>query len=89
MEKPESFPGPESAFQRNQFWKVFQQCLSGLKPRQAAVFLAKEIHDMSNEAICNQFSITPTNAWVLMHRARLSLIQCLKTSWVDNGKRKC
>lgn len=44
---------------------------------------------MSNEDICNQFTITPTNAWVLLHRARLSLIKCLKAHWINNGKNKC
>ncbi|MEK7301692.1 MAG: sigma-70 family RNA polymerase sigma factor, partial [Pseudomonadota bacterium] len=51
-EMPKAFPNPEWAFQQQQFWDVFQNCLSGLKPRQAEVFLAKEIHGMSNEEIC-------------------------------------
>ncbi len=83
IEKPDAFPSPESAFQRKEFWEIFQKCLSGLKSRQAEIFLAKEIHDMSSEDICKQFSITPTNIWVIMHRARLSLIKCLKIHWKD------
>lgn len=83
IDKPETFPNPESAFQQKQFWKVFQDCLSGLKSRQAEVFLAKEIHGMSNEEICKHFSLNPTNVWVLMHRARLSLHKCLKIHWID------
>lgn len=83
IDKPESFPDPESVFQQKQFWKVFQDCLSGLRPRQAEVFLAKEIHGMSNEEICKHFSLNPTNVWVLMHRARLSLHKCLKIHWID------
>ncbi|MCC7135037.1 MAG: sigma-70 family RNA polymerase sigma factor [Nitrosomonas sp.] len=83
IEKPDAFPNPESAFQQKEFWKIFQQCLSGLKPRQAEVFLAKEIHGMSNEDICKDFALSPTNVWVIMHRARLSLIKCLKINWID------
>lgn len=82
IDKPQTFPNPDTAFQQKEFWKVFQQCLSGLKPRQAEVFLAKEIHGMSNEEICKNFLLNPTNVWVLMHRARLSLHKCLKTHWV-------
>jgi RNA polymerase sigma-70 factor (ECF subfamily) len=80
---PDAFTNPESAFQKKEFWKVFQKCLSGLKPRQAEVFFAKEIYGMSNDEICKCFSITPTNGWVLLHRARLSLIKCLKTNGID------
>ncbi|MCB1937395.1 MAG: sigma-70 family RNA polymerase sigma factor [Nitrosomonas sp.] len=87
IEKPEPFPDPESTFQQKQFWKIFQQCLAGLKPRQAEVFIAKEIHGMNNEEICKQLTITPTNAWVLIHRARLSLIKCLKAHWIEKGKK--
>lgn len=83
IDKPEIFPDPESVFQQKQFWKVFQDCLSGLKPRQAEVFLAKEIHGMSNEEICKSFSLNPTNVWILMHRARLSLHECLKIHWLN------
>ncbi len=81
IEKPEVFPSPESALKQKEFWKVFQHCLSGLNTKQAEVFLAKEIHGMSNAEICKDFSITPTNSWVLTHRARLSLSSCLKKYW--------
>lgn len=83
IEKPEAFPNPESALQQKDFWQVFQHCLSGLKEKQAEVFLAKEIYGMSNAKICKDFSITPTNVWVLTHRARLSLSRCLKNHWKD------
>ncbi|GJL74552.1 sigma-70 family RNA polymerase sigma factor [Nitrosomonas sp.] len=83
IEKPDTFPSPESVFQQKEFWEIFQKCLSELKSRQAEIFIAKEMHDMSNEDICKHFSITPTNAWVIMHRARLSLIKCLEIHWKD------
>lgn len=83
IEKPDAFPNPESAFQQKEFWKVFQQCLTGLKPKQVEVFLAKEIHGMSNEDICKSHSLNLTNVWVLMHRARLSLNKCLTIHWVN------
>lgn len=83
IDKPEAFPDPESTFQQKQFRAVFKDCLSGLKPRQAEVFLAKEIHGMSNEEICKHFSLNPTNVWILMHRARLYLHKCLKTHWLS------
>ena len=83
IQKPAAFPDPESAFQHNEFWHVFQQCLAGLKPKQAEVFVSKAFYGLSNDEICKHLSITSTNCWVLMHRARLSLIQCLKKNWID------
>jgi RNA polymerase sigma-70 factor, ECF subfamily len=83
INKPDAFPSPEAALQQQEFWKIFQQCLAGLKPKQAEVFLAKEIYGMSNADICNDFTLSSTNVWVLMHRARLSLSNCLKINWKD------
>lgn len=83
INKPDAFPSPEAALQQQEFWKIFQHCLAGLKPKQAEVFLAKEIHGMSNADICNDFTLSSTNVWVLMHRARLSLSNCLKINWKD------
>jgi len=83
VNKPDAFPNPESAFEQKEFWRIFQQCLSGLKPKQAEVFLAKEIHGLSSEDVCKDFELTSTNVWVLMHRARLALGRCLKMHWVD------
>ncbi|WP_430232103.1 sigma factor-like helix-turn-helix DNA-binding protein [Nitrosomonas communis] len=68
--------------EQKEFWNIFQQCLSGLKPKQLEVFLAKEIHGMNNEDICKDFTLSPTNVWVLLHRARLFLSNCLKTRWL-------
>lgn len=82
-EQPEAFSSPESAFQQNEFWRIFNQCLTELKPKQAEVFVAKELYGHSNEEICKNLSLTATNCWVLTHRARLSLIKCLEKRWID------
>ncbi|MDT8363410.1 MAG: sigma-70 family RNA polymerase sigma factor [Nitrosomonas sp.] len=78
QDKPAMFPDPETALEQKEFWEIFMRCLSDLSPKQANVFLAKEIHGMKNDAICKDFKLSPTNVWVLMHRARLSLARCLK-----------
>lgn len=83
VNKPDAFPSPESACEQKEFWRIFHQCLSGLKPKQVEVFLAKEIHGLSGEDICKDFDLTPANVWVLTHRARLALSRCLKTHWMD------
>ena len=36
---------------------------------------------MSTEEICKEIGITPTNLWVILHRARLSLRECIEMKW--------
>lgn len=78
---PNVYPNPDSALESKQFWSVFEQCLSKLKPQQAEVFLAKEVHGMANEEISESYSLSSSNIWVLMHRARIALGKCLEIHW--------
>jgi len=80
---PNAYQNPDSALENKQFWSIFQHCLLGLKPQQSEVFLAKEVHGMSNEEICQSYSLSLSNAWVLMHRARVALSKCLELHWTS------
>ncbi len=81
LEMPNAFPNPDAAMESKQFWRVFEQCLSRLKPHQAEVFLAREVHEMSNEEVCENFALSESNAWVILHRARIALAKCLDMNW--------
>lgn len=81
FEMPKAYPSPDKAMENKQFWSIFEQCLSRLKPRQAEIFFAREIHGMSNDEIRENFAVSESNVWVLMHRARLSLGKCLDFNW--------
>jgi RNA polymerase sigma-70 factor (ECF subfamily) len=37
--------------------------------------------EMSTEEICQELQISTTNCWVLLHRARLALRECLDMNW--------
>jgi len=41
---------------------------------------------METDEICKALGITATNCWVLLYRARMSLRECLQTTWFG-GKR--
>ena len=56
-------------------------CLEGLADRQRNVFVLREIEDTSSKEICSDLEITPSNLWVLLHRARLRLANCIKNKW--------
>ncbi len=56
-------------------------CLEQLNDKQAEIFKKKTIEGMETEAICNEFNISPSNLWVIIHRARISLAKCLEKNW--------
>jgi RNA polymerase sigma-70 factor (ECF subfamily) len=47
------------------------------------VFLMREWLELSTDEICKELQITATNLWVLLHRARLRLQQCLQQHWFN------
>lgn len=59
------------------------ECLGKLPEKQAAIFKKKTIENIDTEVICKEYNITPSNLWVIIHRARKSLIECLESNWYN------
>ncbi len=60
---------------------VFEGCLGTLPELQAEVFSLRVMDDVKSEEICKVLSISSTNLWVLLHRARALLRACLEAKW--------
>jgi RNA polymerase sigma-70 factor (ECF subfamily) len=45
------------------------------------VFFLREVVGEETDAICKAEGITPSNCWVILHRARISLRTCLEKHW--------
>ncbi len=73
---------PESLLERDQFMIVLQRCLDALPPRFARLFMLREVMEEDTETICKEMTITPTNLWTTLYRARMGLRRCLDSNWV-------
>tara|TARA_R110002049_G_scaffold67188_1_gene174634 strand:+ start:3411 stop:3965 length:555 start_codon:yes stop_codon:yes gene_type:complete len=60
---------------------AIQECIAKLPKKQALVFTKKTIQGISTEDICNELGINPSNLWVIIHRARTGLMECLNSNW--------
>ena len=81
---PANWGDPGTALESNRFWIAFDMCLQRLPAHTARVFTLREVMELSTEEICQELGITPTNCWVMLHRARLTLRECLQLTWFDN-----
>lgn len=72
---------PAELIERSDFWKVFTDCLSPLPQRTASAFTLREVDGLTSEEICDALSISVNNLWVMLHRARLHLRNCLELNW--------
>lgn len=73
----EEWKTPETELDNSRLRQALQDCLDGLKPSLAHIFSLRELTGMATEEICKELNITATNAWVMLHRARLFLRECL------------
>ena len=74
---------PEKLVDRKEFWEILNHCLSDLSKRLALAFRLREIDGMNCDEICNVLKITPSNCWVMLYRARMSIRRCLEIKWFD------
>ena len=72
---------PAELVEKNDFWKIFQECLKPLPERTANVFTMREVDGLKSEEICEILGIKVNNLWVMLHRARLHLRNCLEQNW--------
>jgi RNA polymerase sigma-70 factor, ECF subfamily len=78
---PASWGNPDAALERREFFDLLQFCLDNLPPNTARVFMMREVMELESDEICKELSITSTNLWVIMYRARMSLRECLEQRW--------
>jgi len=72
---------PAALLEKNEFWMVFESCLSPLPERIASAFTLREIEGLTSEEICDVLSISVNNLWVMLHRARTHLRYCIELNW--------
>jgi len=82
LDKPQFFDMPDHALEQSQFLSVLDACMQKLPKKLKAIFMFRHVHEMENENICKELDITPTNAWVMLYRARMGLRKCLEMNWV-------
>ncbi|MBL8013474.1 MAG: sigma-70 family RNA polymerase sigma factor [Candidatus Omnitrophica bacterium] len=74
---------PEVLTENKEFWRTYEDCLKHLPSRTAQAFNLKEMENLDTQEICKVLAMTPTNLWVALHRARLSLRECLEKKWFN------
>ena len=72
----------EEDMENQELGEAIYGCIDNLPKRQALVFKMKTLQGYDTEAICNELGITASNLWVMIHRARTTLMECLKINWM-------
>lgn len=79
--RPGDWGNPDRALENKKFLEALDLCTRNLPAKTARVFMMRDVMDIETEDICKELNITATNCWVMLHRARLSLRECLEMTW--------
>jgi RNA polymerase sigma-70 factor (ECF subfamily) len=81
LDPPLDWGDPEASLSRTQFFDVLQACVEKLPAAMGRIFMMREWLEYETEQICKELAITPTNCFVMLHRARMRLRECLELNW--------
>ncbi|MET0519809.1 MAG: sigma-70 family RNA polymerase sigma factor [Burkholderiaceae bacterium] len=80
---PKDWGDPEHCLRQLDFMRVLDACVEHLPGLQGRLFMMREWLELDSEEICKELTISSTNLWVMLHRARLRLRECLQLNWFD------
>lgn len=82
-QKPQEwqFTVQENSSDSEELNSAIQNCLKKLPQKLERIFVLKHVEEYDSEKICKELSITSSNYWVMIHRAKLQLRACLETNW--------
>ena len=81
--KKEALPNPFNQAIDNQqhsyeFYEILEKCKKKLNEIQRNLFSMKFLDEMESEDICKEMEISSSNYWVLIHRIKLKIRNCLE-----------
>lgn len=71
----------ETANDTKEFYSILYNCRSKLTTLYQSVFSLRYLDEEDAEHICKVLEITSSNYWVILHRCKLHLRDCLQKNW--------
>jgi RNA polymerase sigma-70 factor (ECF subfamily) len=72
---------PAGPLDQQEFWATLNACLDKLPARLHDAFVLRYVDEAACEEVCQELKLTPSNLWVMLHRARLRMWWCLSRNW--------
>lgn len=59
-------------------------CIQELPEKWKGIIIDKLVEEKKSEEVCKEHDITPSNLWVIVHRAKVQLRECLTIKWFNS-----
>lgn len=78
---PAAWSAPEQALDQDEFWRAFTACVDALPEKLRTPFLLRELEGLETHNLTAVLSVTKSNLWAMLSRARALLRHCLTRHW--------
>jgi RNA polymerase sigma-70 factor (TIGR02943 family) len=72
----------DEAIENEELKKIIEYCIAALPEKFAAVFTLRVLEEITSDEVCKELDITASNLWVILHRAKLQLRDCIEKNWL-------
>ena len=76
-------PEIEKEIENNELRDALFYCIGALPDKWKGIVVDKLVDEKESEEVCNEHEITSSNLWVIIHRAKVQLRDCLEKKWLD------
>ena len=79
---------PQGDLEREEFRQILERCVEGVPGRAGEAFSLRVLCDLPADEVCKVLSVKATNLWVLLHRARRRLRDCMEKTWFGADRKE-
>lgn len=72
----------DKALENEELGNIIKDCITALPDKWGAVFALRVVEELASEDVCKEMEITASNLWVILHRAKLQLRDCVEKNWL-------
>lgn len=69
----------EKQIEKAETMEQLNECLEALPEKWKGIISSKYLEEKESDIICKDLDVSPSNLWVIIHRAKLVLRDCLKS----------
>ncbi len=80
---PTNWNNTDIQIENNEFTSILMNCVDKMPKKLASIFSLKYLDDEETDIICKDLGISSSNYWVMIHRAKLNLRECLEKNWFN------
>jgi len=73
----------EQEIENDELRDALAKCIGTLPVKWKGIVIDKLVEEKESEEVCNDHDITASNLWVIIHRAKVQLRDCLEKKWFE------